>query len=103
MQSKKPLSVAKPIFMILMTLLLASAVVPAQTQAAKFKVLHTFHGKDGSFPLAPWFATPLETSPTGDQRWRNWRMRRVRLWHCVQNEQGRERNLAVQLQGNKPD
>jgi uncharacterized repeat protein (TIGR03803 family) len=49
MQSKKPFSVAKPIFMILMTLLLAS-VAHAQTQATKFKVLHTFHGKDGSFP-----------------------------------------------------
>jgi uncharacterized repeat protein (TIGR03803 family) len=35
--------------MILMTLLLAS-VAHAQTQATKFKVLHTFHGKDGSFP-----------------------------------------------------
>jgi uncharacterized repeat protein (TIGR03803 family) len=33
----------------LMTLLLAS-VAHAQTQATKFKVLHTFHGKDGSFP-----------------------------------------------------
>jgi uncharacterized repeat protein (TIGR03803 family) len=32
-----------------MTLLLAS-VAHAQTQATKFKVLHTFHGKDGSFP-----------------------------------------------------
>jgi uncharacterized repeat protein (TIGR03803 family) len=35
--------------MILMTLLLAS-VAHAQTQATKFKVLHTFDGKDGSFP-----------------------------------------------------
>jgi uncharacterized repeat protein (TIGR03803 family) len=49
MRSNKPFSVAKPIFMILMTLLLAS-VAHAQTQATKFKVLHTFHGKDGSFP-----------------------------------------------------
>jgi len=49
MRSNKPFSVAKPISMILMTLLLAS-VAHAQTQATKFKVLHTFHGKDGSFP-----------------------------------------------------
>jgi uncharacterized repeat protein (TIGR03803 family) len=49
MRSNKPFSVAKPIFMILMTLLLAS-VAHAQTQATKFKVLHTFDGKDGSFP-----------------------------------------------------
>src|SRR5580692_8898866 len=49
MRSNKPFSVAKPIFMILMTLLLAS-VAHAQTQETKFKVLHTFHGKDGSFP-----------------------------------------------------
>src|SRR5580704_4826958 len=49
MRSNKPCSAAKPIFMILMTLLLAS-VAHAQTQATKFKVVHTFHGKDGSFP-----------------------------------------------------
>jgi uncharacterized repeat protein (TIGR03803 family) len=50
MRSNKPFSVAKPIFMILMTLLLAS-VAHAQTQATKFKVLHTFHGKDGGSPM----------------------------------------------------
>jgi uncharacterized repeat protein (TIGR03803 family) len=49
MRSNKPFSVAKPIFMILMTLLLAS-VAHAQTQATKFKVLHTFDGKDGAAP-----------------------------------------------------
>jgi uncharacterized repeat protein (TIGR03803 family) len=49
MRSNKPFSVAKPIFMILMTLLLAS-VAHAQTQATKFKVLHTFRGKDGAAP-----------------------------------------------------
>jgi uncharacterized repeat protein (TIGR03803 family) len=31
--------------------LLASIVVPAQTQATKFKVLHTFHGKNGANPV----------------------------------------------------
>src|SRR5277367_3932936 len=42
---------AKSIFAIFVTLLLAAIVVPAQTQPAKFKVLHTFHGKDGAFPV----------------------------------------------------
>jgi uncharacterized repeat protein (TIGR03803 family) len=51
-RSKKPLSVGKPTFVIFIALLLASAVVTSQAEAQtyKFKVLHTFHGKDGSFP-----------------------------------------------------
>jgi uncharacterized repeat protein (TIGR03803 family) len=52
MRSKKPCSAAQSIFAIFITLLLASIVVPAQTQAQKFKVLHTFHGKDGSGPIS---------------------------------------------------
>jgi uncharacterized repeat protein (TIGR03803 family) len=36
---------------IFITLLLASAIVPAQARAQKFKVLHTFHGKDGANPF----------------------------------------------------
>ena len=53
MRSKKPCYAAKSIFAIFMTLLLASTLVPAQTQATKFTVLHTFHGapNDGA---APW-------------------------------------------------
>jgi uncharacterized repeat protein (TIGR03803 family) len=51
MRSNKPFSAAKPIFVIFLTLLLASIVVPAQTQATKFKVLHTFHGSDGVNPI----------------------------------------------------
>jgi uncharacterized repeat protein (TIGR03803 family) len=52
MRSNKPFSVAKSIFAISIRLLLASIVVPAQTQqATKFKVLHTFHGKDGGGPV----------------------------------------------------
>src|SRR5580692_9595226 len=53
MRSKKPFSVGKPSFVIFMTLLLASAIVPTQAQAQKFKVLHTFHGapNDGAVPL----------------------------------------------------
>jgi len=51
MRSNKSFSAAKSIFVIFVTLLLASVVVPAQTQAAKFKVLHTFHGKDGAIPF----------------------------------------------------
>ena len=51
MQSKKPCSAAKSIFATFITLLLASIVVPAQTQATKFKVLHTFKGSDGVNPI----------------------------------------------------
>jgi hypothetical protein len=50
MRSKKPFSAGKPTFVIFITLLLASAIVPAQTQAQKFKVLHTFHGPNGAGP-----------------------------------------------------
>ena len=51
MRSKKQFSAAKSIFGVFVTLLLASAIVPAQTQqAAKFKVLHTFHGSNGNGP-----------------------------------------------------
>jgi uncharacterized repeat protein (TIGR03803 family) len=48
MRFKKPRSAVKTIFVIFITLWLASAIVP--TQAQKFKVLHTFHGKDGAIP-----------------------------------------------------
>jgi uncharacterized repeat protein (TIGR03803 family) len=52
MRSNKPFCAAKSIFVIFITLLLASVIVPAQTQqATKFKVLHTFHGNDGVGPI----------------------------------------------------
>ena len=52
MRSNKPFSVAKTIFVVFITLLLASAIAAAQTQQAqKFKVLHTFHGPDGANPV----------------------------------------------------
>jgi uncharacterized repeat protein (TIGR03803 family) len=50
MRSKKPCAAATSIFVVFVTLLLASIVGPTQSQAQTFKVLHTFHGKDGSFP-----------------------------------------------------
>src|SRR5579863_418097 len=50
MRSKKPLSRGKPTCVIFITLLLASAIVPTQAQAQQFKVLHTFHGRDGASP-----------------------------------------------------
>src|ERR1700688_3844456 len=53
MPSKKPFFAAKSIFVIFLTLGLASAIATAQTQQApKFKVLHTFRGApaDGAFP-----------------------------------------------------
>jgi uncharacterized repeat protein (TIGR03803 family) len=50
MRSKKPFSAGKTAFVILMALLLASAIVPTQAQARKFKVLHTFHGPNGYAP-----------------------------------------------------
>ena len=51
MRSKKAFSAGKPTFVLFMTLLLTSAVVPIQSQAQKFKVLHTFHGPNGSDPF----------------------------------------------------
>jgi uncharacterized repeat protein (TIGR03803 family) len=50
MQSKKPYSAAKVVFAIFVAFLLALVVVPIQSQAQKFKVLHTFHGADGGGP-----------------------------------------------------
>jgi uncharacterized repeat protein (TIGR03803 family) len=50
MQSKKSFSAGKPTFVIFMTLMLVSAIVPTQAQAQKFKVLHTFHGANGAGP-----------------------------------------------------
>jgi uncharacterized repeat protein (TIGR03803 family) len=51
MRSKKPFSAGKSIFAIFITLLLASAIGPTQAQARKFRVLHTFHGRDGANPV----------------------------------------------------
>ncbi len=51
MRSKKPFSAGKPSFAIFITLLLVSIVVPAQTQAPKFTVLHTFNGPNGAQPV----------------------------------------------------
>jgi uncharacterized repeat protein (TIGR03803 family) len=50
MRPKKPFSAAKSISVIFIMLLLASAIVPTQAQARKFKVLHTFHGPNGNGP-----------------------------------------------------
>ena len=52
MRCRKPLIAGKPTFVIFITLLLASAIIPTPAQARKFKVLHTFHGSptDGYFP-----------------------------------------------------
>jgi uncharacterized repeat protein (TIGR03803 family) len=51
MRCRKPFSTGKPTFVIFLTLLLASAIVPTLAPAQKFKVLHTFHGKDGANPV----------------------------------------------------
>jgi hypothetical protein len=51
MRSKKPFSAGKPTFVILIALSLASAIAPTPAQARKFKVLHTFHVKDGANPV----------------------------------------------------
>jgi uncharacterized repeat protein (TIGR03803 family) len=49
-RSKKPFSADKATFVILVTLLLTSAIIPTQAQGRKFKVLHTFRGTDGIGP-----------------------------------------------------
>jgi len=51
MRPTKSCSTAKIVFAIFVTFLLASIVVPTQLQAQKFKVLHTFHGRDGRTPV----------------------------------------------------
>ena len=51
-QSKKPCSGAKTVLVILVTFLLASAIVPTQARAQTFKVLHTFHQANGALPYA---------------------------------------------------
>ena len=53
MRSKNSYFAAKSVFAVFITLLLALAIVPAQAQATKFTVLHTFHGPptDGEAPL----------------------------------------------------
>ena len=48
MRSKKPFSAGKPTCVIFVALLLASASVPTQAQARKFKAVHTFHGANGA-------------------------------------------------------
>jgi uncharacterized repeat protein (TIGR03803 family) len=50
MRSKKSFSTGKSTFVVFMTVLLASLVVPTQLQAQTFKVLHTFHGTNGGQP-----------------------------------------------------
>jgi uncharacterized repeat protein (TIGR03803 family) len=52
MRSTKLCPAAKPLFAIFITFLLASAIVPTQAQARKFKVLHTFKGSDGDGPAS---------------------------------------------------
>jgi uncharacterized repeat protein (TIGR03803 family) len=51
MRSKRRYSTARIMFALFVTLLSVS-VVPAQTQATKFKVLHTFHGPNGAAPFS---------------------------------------------------
>jgi uncharacterized repeat protein (TIGR03803 family) len=51
MRSEKICSVPKSAFLVVAMFLLASAVVPTEARAQKFKVLHTFHGKDGANPF----------------------------------------------------
>jgi uncharacterized repeat protein (TIGR03803 family) len=50
MRSKKPCSAAKSVLAIFLMSLLALAIAAQPAQAQTFKVLHTFHGKDGANP-----------------------------------------------------
>jgi uncharacterized repeat protein (TIGR03803 family) len=52
MPEKQSCSAAKSVFAIFLTCLLVSVVAIQPAQARKFKVLHTFHGKDGANPVA---------------------------------------------------
>jgi uncharacterized repeat protein (TIGR03803 family) len=51
MRSKQFCSAVKAIFAIFITVLLVSVVAVQPAHARKFKVLHTFHGKDGANPV----------------------------------------------------
>ena len=51
MRFQDPRSTAKAALTIIATLLLAATLAPQPAQAQKFKVLHTFHGKDGAIPF----------------------------------------------------
>src|ERR1700733_14013098 len=52
MRSKKPRSATKSVFATLLIFFLALTITshPALAQNYKFKVLHTFHGRDGAIP-----------------------------------------------------
>jgi uncharacterized repeat protein (TIGR03803 family) len=50
MRSKQFCSAPERIFAIFVTLLLALVAAVEPAQARKFKVLHTFHGRDGAYP-----------------------------------------------------
>ena len=51
MRSKKACSAAKSIFAVFVMFLLAVTVATRRsTRPDEFKVLHTFHGKDGAIP-----------------------------------------------------
>ncbi len=50
MRSNKSRSTAKSAFAIFLTFLLAMTLASPPAQAQKFRVLHTFHGKDGGGP-----------------------------------------------------
>jgi len=52
MQSKKPPSKTNLVFAIFVAFLMELAITSQPAHAQKFKVLHTFHEKDGSFPIA---------------------------------------------------
>ena len=51
MPSKKSRPAAKAVFAIFLMFLLASTLTVQPAQAQTFKVLHTFHGKDGASPV----------------------------------------------------
>jgi|SRR5579863_429424 len=50
MRPKKPRSAAKSVFATFLIFLLALSIGARPAQAQTFKVLHTFHGKDGANP-----------------------------------------------------
>jgi hypothetical protein len=54
MRSKKFCSAARSVFTIFVAFVLVSAIAAQPAQAQTFKVLHTFHGKDGASPEGGW-------------------------------------------------
>ena len=84
MRSQKPRCAAKAIFAIFLMFLVMPGLVPTQSQAQKFKVLHTFKGSDGAAPVGQLVRDEAGNLYGTTIIRRNGKMPR-RLWNRVQD------------------